>query len=233
MGQSRATPLERESVGDAALRLARHGVAVATNGAMRLMHRPRVIMGIEISPWFIEERWAPVFFGRTRRALELIERYDPRRLARIRHDVRMIGGTVGHNSKFDPDGRIILLTRSLVLRATAADVAMTIVHEATHARIIDRGIHYFPVNRARIEAACVRQEAAFARRLPGGDALADRGIANLEHAWWTPRRIHESNLDVLRELELPAWADRWLARVSLRRAAREEARAGQSRDAQP
>ena len=231
MGQSRATPLERESAARATLRLAHHGVAVAMNGVMRLMHRPRVIMGIEVSPWFMEERWAPVFFGRAQRALELMERYDPRRLARIRDDVRMIGGMVGPNSKYDPDGRNILLTQSLVLKGTAAEVAMTIVHEATHARIVDRGIHYFPANRARIEAACVRQEAAFARRLPGGDAFAERVIANLEHAWWTPCRIHESNLEVLESLELPAWASRWLARVSLRRAAREEARDPRSRDA--
>jgi hypothetical protein len=53
------------------------------------------------------------------------------------------------------------------------DIAVSLVHEATHARI-DRWIPYREDLRERIEAICRRQELAFARRLPGGAAIVRR-----------------------------------------------------------
>jgi hypothetical protein len=53
-----------------------------------------------------------------------------------------------------------------------ADVALTIVHAAAHARIRHAGVEYTEKLRSRIEAACVGEEVAFASRLPGGPAGA-------------------------------------------------------------
>lgn len=53
-------------------------------------------------------------------------------------------------------------------------IASTIVHEATHARIERCGIEYDEKRRVRIEAICFRREAAFAARLPDGTQLQDQ-----------------------------------------------------------
>jgi hypothetical protein len=52
---------------------------------------------------------------------------------------------------------------------TPANIAATLVHEATHARL-DR-IGYAPEKRARVEGLCFRRERAFARRLPDSHEL--------------------------------------------------------------
>ena len=97
---------------------------------------------------------------------------------------------------------------------------MTIMHEATHARIIDRGIQYHVKNRDRIEGACVRQEALFARRLPGGDALAEAELAKLDRPWWSDESLQEGQLRQARAEELPSWFIGLMERVFERRAAR-------------
>jgi hypothetical protein len=117
-----------------------------------------------------------------------------------------------------------VLTLPTVLHTTSAELAMTIIHEATHARIIDRGIQYYVENRDRIEAACVRQEAIFARCLPGGDALADAELARLKDPWWSEDSIREGQLRRARAEEVPAWAIRFIEWMFKRQAAREARR---------
>ena len=61
-------------------------------------------------------------------------------------------------------------------------IASVIVHEATHARLRRHGIGYEEPIRARVEAACIRRQIAFTRRLPHGDharAAAERNLASL------------------------------------------------------
>jgi hypothetical protein len=61
------------------------------------------------------------------------------------------------------------LSAKFVEDYSAANVAIAIVHEATHARVGQAGIPLYPDLRSRIERRCVREEIAFAQRLPRTD----------------------------------------------------------------
>ena len=52
-------------------------------------------------------------------------------------------------------------------------IASTIVHEATHARLMRCGIGYELELRARVEMACVRRQLAFAAKLPNADQVRE------------------------------------------------------------
>jgi hypothetical protein len=79
---------------------------------------------------------------------------------------------------------------------------------------------YLAENRTRIETACVRQETIFARRLPGGDALADASVAKLANPWWSDQDLVESQLRTLKAEEVPPWLARFVERMLKRRVAR-------------
>ncbi len=68
--------------------------------------------------------------------------------------------------------RGIALEASAVERQVPLAVAMTIVHESTHARIATAGVPYLPYRR-RIEELCVRQEVRLAELIPGTDMLIE------------------------------------------------------------
>jgi hypothetical protein len=187
------------------------------------MSTTRRVLGINLSSYMLRSEYELVFFGRVQRALELIGRYEPRRFDRIRRDVRTICGVSGGPNYYERAGRAIMLTLPSILSTPAANLAMTIVHEATHGRIDDRGIAYFAENRARIETACVRQEVVFARSLPGGEALADAELAKLEKPWWNDDDIAAGQIQLLRAEEPPAWLGRLVERRLRRQASRARA----------
>jgi len=201
------------------------GMVRLSHRLMLLMSEQRRVVGVELSSFMLQSRYKLVFFGRVQRALELIALYEPRRLDRIRRDVRMICGISGGPNHYQHVDRMIMLSLPGVLYGSPAELAMTIIHEATHGRIIDRGIQYDVENRDRIEAACVRQEAAFARCLPGGEALADAELAKLERPWWSDQSLQEGQLQHARAEELPSWFIRMMERSFARRAARAAAAA--------
>jgi hypothetical protein len=158
-----------------------------------------------------------LFFAKVRRALQLIERYEPRRLGRVRRDIAIIAGMAGGPHHYERIVRMIALSWPGVLRGTPSQTAMAIVHEATHARVDDRGIPYEEDLRGRIEGICVRQEAAFARLLPAGDGLADAVVKMLEQPWWTPDRLVRGRETALRADGIPEWLVRIAVRLMRRR----------------
>lgn len=162
-----------------------------------------------------------LFYAKVCLALDLIGKYEPRRLNRIRRDVRAIAGVAGGSHQYKAMTRSIVLSWPGVLRSTSAELAMTIIHEATHGRIIDFGVRYDEPLRARIEGICVAQEAVFARALPGGEQLAKGALEKLSQPWWSPNDLHRSNMEFARAHDLPGWALRWIDKVGHRRLRRE------------
>ena len=188
--------------------------------ALLRLSRHQRVLDIELSAYMLRDQHRLVFFGRVQRALELIARYEPRRLARIRRDVRTICGMSGGPNEYHRVGRAIKLSLPTVLSSTAPELAMVIVHETTHGRIDDHGIPYLVENRTRIETACVRQETIFARCLPGGDTLADEALAKLKNPWWGDQSIVEGQIRQLKAEDVPPWVARFFERILKRRAAR-------------
>jgi hypothetical protein len=107
-------------------------------------------------------------------ALGLIARHDPNRLARMKRDLAAIlvwpFTALGTVAEFHPELGICALYSAAIKDVPPALVALSIVHEATHARLA-----CIPVTRdnlPRMERLCLEQELAFARRITEGAALS-------------------------------------------------------------
>lgn len=136
---------------------------------------------------------APLWVEKVKRALSLIEQSAPwvyRQL--LRHVDRILIDDV-RGPHYDRLGRLIWLRGPGMHPVEVESVAMTIVHEATHARIAGRNIAYAVGERARHENACCRAEARFAMRL-GRPELAEKALVRLDHPWWTDQALRERSL---------------------------------------
>jgi hypothetical protein len=165
---------------------------------------------VELRAAFSPPTGIPLFRAKIKRALDLVHGFDPRRLRRIQQDLRIILAKPGGDGYYVHALRMYVADWSDVIGSTPVQVALGIIHEATHARIADAGIPYTAERRARIEAICVKQEAAFARRLPGGEALARKRLENLAEPWWTPAKLADQALREARAEKVPGWAIRLL-----------------------
>ncbi len=88
-------------------------------------------------------------------ALRLIEEQEPRRYGRLRKDVKRFLITPVNGAEYIHAIRACMLSPKYLLEGTTEQVATTIVHEGTHARLNARGIRYSIPLRERIERALV------------------------------------------------------------------------------
>lgn len=115
-------------------------------------------------------------------ALDLIAAHAPHRYRRLRAD--LAGFVVERfpcRGAFFPDSRecLVELTFTVNPRHTLAEIAASIVHEATHARVA-RWCGGRPVqDRAREERLCRRAELELGLALPDGDAVVERARDSL------------------------------------------------------
>jgi hypothetical protein len=150
-------------------------------------------------------------------ALCLIRKYDRPRYDRLLRDlervwVRVIPIGIGcYNqsiSACEIDTRFVLAEKT-----SPEDIASTLVHEATHARLMRRGIGYEEELRSRVEAVCFRRQIAFANKLPNGEQVRELANRYLEYyaadAHWTDEalreRLVEGSMEGLRYLGAPQW----------------------------
>jgi hypothetical protein len=174
-------------------------------------------------------------FARVEAALDLIARYDPRRLRTIRRSFDRIWirrTTYAPAYYIDATRLCVIDQRFLIAPETTVDrVAVAIIHEATHARLFRHKIPYAEAMRSRIEVICDEESAAFADRLPDGASLASR-IRNsrTDPDHWSDisleRRFQTARQDGIRsareEMEasdLPNWVKKILRRLGRFRAA--------------
>lgn len=166
--------------------------------------RPRPPLSERVMWWLsagrvIDGLWVGTYFqangarvtDRVAQALALIRSHDRVRYQGLSRDldrvwVRLLTTGV---AQFDPAWRACLLDERFVLAedTDVAHIAAAIVHEATHARLWHLGFGYDEAIRERVEAACLRREVAFARKLPDGQAVsrwANDALA-MTPAYWT------------------------------------------------
>jgi hypothetical protein len=100
-------------------------------------------------------------------ALALLRSCDPRRFERMKHGSRRIAifSTVGSSGEHWTSPWLIVLNSRFVLESSPEEIALVLIHEATHARLKKVGIGYDEEIRHRVERVCVNQEKAFAERL--------------------------------------------------------------------
>jgi hypothetical protein len=170
-----------------------------------------------------------VSLRRVEEALHLIKTYDRLRYERLLRDLERVWvlPIVGGVAQFDRSMWACVLDPRHVLDETRSpeQIAASIVHEATHARLWRRGIGYQEEIRSRVEAVCFRRERAFAARLPDGKQireLADRELAAYANqGYWTNEafraRYEEGVVRVTQYLGMPGWLPRIFRPVRLLR----------------
>ena len=151
-------------------------------------------------------------FSRLAAAIELIERYD----ARLRHEIatnlRRVLISSASGAHYLSGLQACRLGAQTVLHASTLSLAMTIVHEAMHARLDHEHWSYNPEERERVERACTEAEIAFAERVPGSENEIATVRELLATKWWEPDSIRQDTLKEIERLGLPHWIRRLLER---------------------
>jgi hypothetical protein len=153
-------------------------------------------------------------------ALSLIKRYDRIRYDRLVRDLDRVWVRVlpAARGSFNYALNACQIDERHVLAdATRPElIALTIVHEATHARLMRCGIGYEERLRARVEAVCARREIAFAAKLPDGQQACAEAARDLTYApdVWSDAsrqaRIDEDAPAALRHVGVPEWLIRFI-----------------------
>ena len=118
-------------------------------------------------------------------ALELIERYQPWRMAHLRRDLaQFLIVRYPCRGAYFPDSRTCMTELTFLARTdiTAAPVAASILHEGMHARVHAAQLHPASRDLAREERICRRAELDFGLALPPalGEPVVERARASLE-----------------------------------------------------
>lgn len=164
-------------------------------------------------------------------ALQLVKRYDTLNYFRITRNldriwVHLLPSAQAH---YDRSLNACALDERYVLNETMTleQIASTIVHEATHARLEGWGIQYLEAMRIRIESICLRRELSFLNKLPATEALRDEIARTLE--WCVAgeddyfadasfrARDEDGQIETLRHLNAPDWIIRWMTRLISKR----------------
>ncbi len=162
-----------------------------------------------------------VCYPKVEAALRLIQEHDPRRFRQVQRYVRAIslGAHPLYLGQWFEDVRMCELSLQYVLapETTPSQVAATIVHEMTHARLHRLGIGYGEGGRPRVEAICHRAELEFVSRLPDAAAIIPGLQRALERdpAYYADSQFLARDVDALRRLGCPEWivkAFRWARR---------------------
>jgi hypothetical protein len=125
---------------------------------------------------------------RVAEALTIIKTYDPYRYKRVlrEFDHLLAHLTPASAAVFLPHLKRCVLDERFVLSAPVERLASVIVHEATHGTLRRHRIGYSEALRPRVEHVCMRQELAFALKVPNGE----------ETQKWIKRRIETPLLDL-------------------------------------
>jgi hypothetical protein len=151
-------------------------------------------------------------------ALRLIKQHAPLHYSRILHNFQriLVDLVPGAGAEYRHSLNACVLDERFVLPETTAleEIASTIVHEATHARLEHWGIGYDEKKRARIEAICMRRELDFLSRLPNSESLQNEMARKLEwyaenDEWFSDANMQQHHRDgsvtTLRYLSVPEW----------------------------
>jgi hypothetical protein len=185
------------------------------SASVRLLPR-RVVDGVEVVV-FSGDGDPVRHLTRLAAALTLVRQYSPRRFARIKRDLKRLALVARGGEVYDHGLRTYSVDLEVLERRSTEEVALAIVHEATHARLWNLNIKTTRDNEARIEALCVAQEIEFASHLPNAAALIEHAEAKLAQPWWGGAAREQRMDDQLTSLRVPRWI------LTLRRVIRKHA----------
>ncbi|MEJ7809359.1 MAG: hypothetical protein WKG32_02980 [Gemmatimonadaceae bacterium] len=154
-------------------------------------------------------------------ALRLIAQNDPALAGQICRDVRRLLFTETSGGHYLAGIETCRIGLAYATRVPPIELAMMIVHEATHARLAKGGALYLGEDRGRIEHICVEAEIAFAERIPGSEHAVQKARALLKTEWWDAEKHSERTVSDLRQRGVPEWIAQRIVAWSLRRVQKE------------
>lgn len=155
---------------------------------------------------------------KVQQALALIRDVSPSRFMRIHREVRRIriSSIAGRLAEWDVTEKECIVNGNYLdtPEITLTEVAATLIHEATHARIDRLGIKYTEDRRRRIERICIMEEIRFAKKRPDGEkVIRDAELLLAEpDEFWTNKSQWEARLEALRNMDCPKWMYRFAER---------------------
>ena len=177
------------------------------------LSQTRVLSGVEVRV-FESESTAGEIFERARAALEAISAADHVRMHKIRRDLKGILFTSTGGGAFLPRLKLCRIGVGYAVRVPSLELAMTIVHESTHARLFRVGCGYAAQEREAVERACVGAEVAFARKIPHSAPLIEKSLSQLDTGWWRQEVVMAEGRKQLVRLGWPDWIVRLFGSAS-------------------
>ena len=98
-----------------------------------------------------------------------------------------------------------MLDAAFFTTASTAEIAATVLHEATHARILWWGIGYEENARRRVETLCVKVELELLAGLPNCERIVQSRMAWLARGWWDDADLLERRAQRLAAHGIPNW----------------------------
>lgn len=175
------------------------------------MGKPREVLGVKLVD-ISQESASEASIEKLAQALALVATTDEPTLGRIRRELDQIVIYDGVDTRYDPGLNACFLDGTYLIRRPVAQIAMTLVHEATHAELFRQGHGYEPEERASIEARCVAAEIAFAERVPGTEDLVAHSRRQLANPWWTDVALFDRRIALYRAGGWPEWLVSWYER---------------------
>jgi len=173
------------------------------------------LRGFDVRALMPEKDESPLICRRLEAAFALLERYAPFRLEMFRRDIQRIWVTgISSRGAFVRDHAMCLLNFDFMTDESTrdAEIALTMVHEGTHARLARAGFGYDEQSRPRIERLCLASELVVARRLPLAEDLVDETLKCLawDDAAWSSEAIRERTMAALKDLGWPGKLGYWI-----------------------
>lgn len=155
--------------------------ALGTKAAPRPVHR--TVNGIEVvltntRPEIADED----VFRRMGEVLEMVERYAPARMRRLRRDLAGIEvRRFACRAAFFPESRRALLELTFMVNPSfgIAEIASSLLHEGVHARVHSMGVLRTTDALAKEERLCRRTELWWGHTVPDGAPVVERALASL------------------------------------------------------
>ncbi len=171
--------------------------------------RRRNLLGIDVLV-FDGGTDTEAIFSKVGDALETLAEVDALRFARVKRGLSRILVTDAAGSAYLPLSNSCLLDKQNVVKRDSVRVALTIVHESTHALLLARAITPAGFSHVRVERCCVKQQLDFLKLLKaagykGTDAWATYLHESFAQPWWTEEAVFQRQQAMLRRQAAPRW----------------------------
>ncbi len=178
------------------------------------------IGGLDVAVGSSEESERKEAVAKLHEALRLVQVYAPVAFGRLHRDLKHIWVRKLYRIRgvFEPSLGTCSVDLGFLLDplTTPGRLAMTVLHEGTHARLLRFGLTYHEAERSRIERLCVMSEIVFAKRMNAPKALLHEAHERLQRGplFHTDEDSRQLAARRLAELGAPTWLVDRLARWS-------------------